>query len=105
MGMSNKWTVNIRLVAKTLAAFILAVIIVGMSMTPSLARDDRGRHGHRGYYGHREYHGHRWHHEHRGYYWNGSYWDYYYYPPPVYAPPPPVYAPPGINFVFPIHVR
>ena len=99
MTSSNKLAVNIKLVAKTVIAFFLAVIIVGMSITPVLARDDRRHNGHRGYHGHREYHG------HRGYYGNGYYPDWYYYPPPVYVPPPPVYAPPGINFVFPLHIR
>jgi hypothetical protein len=97
MKSSNKWARNTRAIARTVTVLVLAVIIVGMSITPVLARDDRGYHG-RGRHGH-PYHG------PRGYYAPG------YYPAPGYGPPPPpvVYAPPppppGINLVFPIHIR
>jgi hypothetical protein len=103
MRSSNKQGWNIGAVAKIVAVLALAVIIVGLFITPVLAdrdhRGDRDRHE-RGWRGGHEGHG--------RYYWHGAYYDYpppgYYAPPPppVYAPPPP---PPGINFVFPIHIR
>jgi len=75
---------------RIVTALALAVAIVGISLTPILARD----------------------HEepaHHGKYYHGRA---YYHPVPVYAPPPPppvVYAPPppppGISFVFPITIR
>ncbi len=98
MKSSNKWAGNIRAIARTATVLVLAVIVVGMSITPVLARDGRGYHG-RGYHGHGYY-------GPRGYYGPGG----YYYPAPGYVVPPPiVYAPPppppGINLVFPIHIR
>jgi len=84
-------------------AFILSVILVGMSI-PVLAEehgrgDERGRGYARGH--EREYRG----GYNRGYYNQG-----HYYAAPVYAPPPVYYAPnpyppPGINFVIPLHIR
>ena len=96
----NRWARSIRAVARTMTVLVLAVIVVGISITPVFAdRDDRGR-GRDGYYGRRGYERHGRHYGPRG----------YYYPAPVYvAPPPVVYAPPppppGITFVFPLHIR
>jgi hypothetical protein len=107
---SNKWVSNMRTVARTVTVLVLAVIIVGMSIAPVLARDGQEYHGQQGYHGQKAYHGHggyrgRGYYERGGYYVRGG----YYYPVPVYAPPPVVYAPPppppGITFVFPINIR
>ena len=54
MKSSNKWAGNIRAIARTATVLVLAVIVVGMSITPVLARDGRGYHG-RGYHGHGYY--------------------------------------------------
>ncbi len=99
MKSSSTWAGNVRAIVRNVTVLAIAVIVVGMSITPVLARDDRGHRG-RGYH-----HGHACHD--RGYY--GGYYAPGYYPAPGYAPPPVVYAPPppppGINFVFPIHIR
>lgn len=103
MKSSKKWAGSMRAIARIATALMLAVIVVGMSVTPLLARDGRGYHGRayhgRGYYGPRGYYG------AGGYYGPGG----YYYPPGYMAPPPVVYAPPlpppGIDLVFPIHIR
>lgn len=101
MKSSNEWLKNIGVIARTISVVVLAVVFIGISITPALARDhdryghDRGRHrGHP-----------------RGYYYRPAP-VYPVYPAPVYVPPPPppvVYAPPppppGITFVFPIRVR
>ena len=84
---------------KIVMVLVFALLIGGMTIAPSFARDGRyyGRGGH-GYYRGGGY----------GYY-GGPAYGYGYYPP-VYAPPPVVYAPepyqsPGISLVFPIHIR
>ena len=95
----SKWTGNVRASARVAMGLVLAVIMVGMSITPVFARDDDWDRGRDRHYRHeRPY-------RHDRYYRPG------YYPPPgYYAPPPPVvYAPPppqpGITFVFPLRFR
>ncbi len=85
---------NTRTVARTAGVFLLALVMIGISITPVLAHD------YRKHYKPKKYHG--------RYYAPRA----YYQPAPVYvAPPPPpvVYAPPppppGISIVFPIHIR
>ena len=90
-----------RAAGKIVMLLAFAAIIVGMFMTPVLARDDDGRReGDRRPERHRHY-SHEGHYRPRAYPAPG-----YYAPPPpppaVYTPPPP---PPGITFVFPIHIR
>jgi len=88
----SKWAGSVRAAAKTALGLALAVIMVGMSLTPVLARDDHRDHRH---------------YRHVRPYRRGP----GYYPPPgYYAPPPPVVytpppAPPGITFVFPLRFR
>lgn len=102
MKNKSRWAGNIRGAAKTLLCLALAVVMVGMSVTPVLARDDDRDHGrdnrprrdnhyrHERHYGHGEY-------NRPGYYPEPGYYE---PPPPVaYTPPPP---PPGITFVFPL---
>jgi hypothetical protein len=104
MKSSNTWVRNVKAVARTVTVLVLAVIIVGMSITPVLARDGEGDRGRKEYHGQKAYHGHAPYRGRGGYYDRGGY-----YPAPVYAPPPVVYypppPPPGINFVFPIRIR
>jgi hypothetical protein len=89
----SKWTGNVRAAALTAMCLALAVIMVGMSMTPVLARDDDRDHRRDRHYRHE-----RPYRPGPGYYPQPG----YYAPPPpavVYTPPPP---PPGITFVFPL---
>jgi uncharacterized membrane protein len=103
MKNSRKWIRSIRAAARTVIVLGLAVIIVGMSMTPLLARDGRGGgyHGQRGYQRQGGYYGGGAYYGRGGYYGGGGYYSGY----PVYAPPPVVYVPlpppPGIGIVFP----
>jgi hypothetical protein len=80
-----------------MAALTLAILCVGVSLSPVQAGDryDHDRHG--------GGHDRRWHGD-RGdrYYHEGPPGGYYGPPPVVYAPPPP---PPGIDFVFPLYIR
>ncbi len=94
----SKWAGNVRAAAKIAMCLALAVIMVGMAVTPVLARDgdwNRGRD--RNYRHDRPYRHDRYYRPGPGYYPPPR----YYAPPPpvVYAPPPP---PPGITFVFPL---
>ncbi len=105
MKSSNKWARNSRAVARTVTVLVLAVVIVGMSIAPVLAKDGQEYHGQQAYHGQKAYRGHAPYRGQRGYYERG-----YYYPAPVYAPPPVVYyapppPPPGISFVFPINIH
>lgn len=95
----SKWAGNIRAGAKIAMCLALAVIMVGMSMTPVLARDDDRDHRRDNHYRHGRHYGHDGYNR-PGYYPAPG----YYGPPPpvVYAPPPP---PPGITFVFPLRFR
>jgi hypothetical protein len=55
MKSSNKWAGSMRAIARTAIVLVLAVIVVGMSVTPVLARDGRGYHG-RAYHGRGHWH-------------------------------------------------
>jgi hypothetical protein len=97
MKRSDKRAGNIGIIARAVGVLVLAVIVMGASVTPVLARGGEGHHG----YGK--------HYKHGRYYRHGHYAapvhvaPVYYAPPPVvYAPPPP---PPGISVVFPITIR
>ena len=96
MKIRKKWAGHAGAVAKTALGLALAVIMVGTSVTPVLARDDN------------RYHGRDRHYRHVRPYRPGPG---YYQPPGYYAPPPPAVAytppppPPGITFVFPLHFR
>ncbi len=99
MKNSENRNTNVRSIARIMSIPVLALIMLGMSVMPSLAWDRDDHHGRREYYRHGR------HYEHGRYYKRGGY-----YAVPVYAPPPPVvYTPPppqpGITFVFPVHIR
>jgi hypothetical protein len=99
MKIRRKWAGNVGAVAKTALCLALAVIMVGMSVTPVLARDDDRDHRRDNHYRHDR------HYRHDGYNRTGYYPPRGYYGPPppvVYAPPPP---PPGITLVFPLRFR
>ena len=88
-------------IGRIVIVLVFALLIGGMTIAPSFARDGRYYHGR--YYGHPYYRG--------GYgYYGGPVYGYGYYPP-VYPPPPVVYPPvapypsPGVTLVFPFHVR
>jgi hypothetical protein len=99
MRKPDRWGQNIRTIARTISIFVLAVIIVGISMTTVLAKGGDRHHGYGKHYRHGKYYVHRRHPGH----------NVYYHPVPVYPPPPVVYAPPppppGISVVFPITIR
>ncbi len=88
-------TWNTRVVARTAAILVLAVLMMGMVLTPVLADGPKKHHKFKRHHGPKHYHGPKAH----------------YYPAPVYVAPPPavVYAPPppppGISVVFPITIR
>ncbi len=97
----NRLAGNIRAVARTVAVLILGVTILGTSIMPVLAYDERDRREGEEHHERRERNEHRRHHERREYreYYPGAVYE----PPPVVVAPPP--PPPGISFVFPIHIH
>lgn len=81
--------------ARPILGFAYAAVILGVSMGPALAkderhRDDRGRHD-------------PYWHEDGGYYFGPP--PVVYAPPPVYAAPPQYYSSPGISIVLPLSIR
>lgn len=69
----------------TLAASTL--LGLGLTLIPTAAEADRGRH--RGWSAY--HHGHHWHHHHWHHSWHGRHRG-----PPIVAVPPPVYRPPPV---------
>jgi hypothetical protein len=88
-------------------ALAVASVMVGMPITPALAKDHDHRQGHRDNGWHKgESQGDR--DDRRGYQEPYYYQHPYYYSQPVYAPPPVYYAPqqsPGVSFFFPLDIH
>ncbi|MFI5022885.1 MAG: hypothetical protein ACHQRJ_14705 [Alphaproteobacteria bacterium] len=79
-------------IARLILGLAYAAVILGVSMGPALARNER----HRDYRGH---HDRNW-HEDGGYYYGPP--PVVYAPPPVYYSPPQYYSSPGISIVLPL---
>ncbi len=87
-------------IARLILALAYAAVILGVSMGPALAKDEKHDRGHRDDRGR---------HEDRNWHQDGGYYSgpppEVYAPPPVYEAPPQYYSSPGISIVLPLHFR